>query len=75
MEETAQNAKLGRPDIGIGRDCEIRDAIIDKNARIGANVKLDPAGKPSGVIADGISIVDGILIITKGATVPSGTVI
>jgi glucose-1-phosphate adenylyltransferase len=71
--EIADNAKLGRPNIGIGRDCNIRGAIIDKNARIGDRVKLDPAGKPNGVIADGISIVDGILIITKGATVPSET--
>jgi glucose-1-phosphate adenylyltransferase len=74
-DDSAQNAKLGRPDVGIGRDCQIRNSIIDKNARIGANVKLDPTGKPNGVIADGISIVDGILIITKGATVPSGTVV
>jgi len=75
QDEIAKNAKLGRPDIGIGRNCEIKNAIIDKNARIGENVKLDPIGKPNGVIADGISIVDGILIITKSATVPSGTVI
>ncbi|HUG11756.1 MAG TPA: glucose-1-phosphate adenylyltransferase [Opitutaceae bacterium] len=74
-DDIARNETLGRPDIGIGRDCHIRTAIIDKNTRIGDNVRLDPAGKPSGVIADGISIVDGILIISKGATVPSGTII
>jgi glucose-1-phosphate adenylyltransferase len=72
-DDIAQNEKLGRPDLGIGRDCHIQNAIIDKNTRIGDRVTLDPAGKPNGVIADGISIVDGILIITKGATVPSGT--
>jgi len=74
-DDVARNQSLGRPDLGIGRDCHINTAIIDKNTRIGDNVRLDPTGKPNGVIADGISIVDGILIISKGATVPSGTII
>ena len=75
LEDIAENKKLGRPDMGIGTNCNIRSAIIDKNARIGDNVKLDPTGKPNGVISDGMTIVDGILVISKDATVPSGTVI
>ena len=39
-EEIARNRDRGVPDVGIGRDCEIRDAIIDKNARIGHGVRL-----------------------------------
>lgn len=74
-EDLAANEKAGRPDVGIGANCSIRNAIIDKGARIGDNVRLDPEGKPNGFIDDGITIVDGILIITKNAIVPSGTVI
>jgi len=63
------------PNIGIGRNCQIRTAIIDKNARIGDNVTLNPVGKPNGHVRDGIAIVDGILVVSKGAVVPSGTVV
>lgn len=73
--ELAADAARGLPAIGIGRNCRIRTSIIDKNARIGDNVTLNPAGKPNGHISDGISIVDGILVVAKGAVVPSGTVI
>ncbi|MCK7518362.1 MAG: hypothetical protein MZV64_11885 [Ignavibacteriales bacterium] len=37
---SARNRDSGLPDVGIGRDCEIRNAIIDKNARIGHGVRL-----------------------------------
>lgn len=70
------NTYIGRPHMGIGKNCTIRHAIIDKNARIGDNVKLDPAGKDDGNYLGGdIVIRDGVLIATKGSTVPSGTVL
>ncbi len=71
----AANAAKGIPNIGIGHNCSIKTAIIDKNARIGDNVTLDPAGKPSGHVRDGIAIVDGILVVSKGAIVPNGTTV
>jgi glucose-1-phosphate adenylyltransferase len=71
----AANAVRGIPGIGIGRNCQIRTAIIDKNARIGDNVVLNPVGKPNGHIRDGIAIVDGILVVAKGGIVASGTVV
>ena len=39
----------GRPQIGIGQNTRIENAIIDKNARIGDNVVISPAGKPEHV--------------------------
>lgn len=69
----AANAAKGIPNIGIGRNCHFRTAIIDKNARIGDNVTLNPVGKPNGHVCDGIAIVDGILVVSKGAIVPAGT--
>ena len=41
-----ENEMLGRPRIGIGQNSRIENAIIDKNARIGDNVVITPAGKP-----------------------------
>ena len=63
----------GTPDLGVGDNCVIRNAIIDKNARIGHNVVLDPEGKPDGQYPHNITIRDGILIACKDAIVPSDT--
>jgi len=62
----------GIPPIGIGRQCRIRRAIIDKNARIGDNVTLSPEGKADGDYPNGVVIRDGILCVTKGGVIPSG---
>jgi len=71
LEDKAQN----RPAIGVGRNCRIHFAIIDKNARIGDGVKLSPVGKADGDYAHGVVIRDGILCVTKGAVIPSGFVL
>lgn len=61
--------------IGIGRNCRIRQAIIDKNARIGDDVVIDPEGKPTDFDGDNYYIRDGIVVVPKNGTIPSGTVI
>ncbi len=68
LADKAQN----RPSIGVGRNCRISRAIIDKNARIGDGVVLSPEGKADGDFAHGVVIRDGILCVTKGAVIPSG---
>jgi len=60
------------PSIGIGANCEIRNAIIDKNARIGDNAKIDPAGKNHNYTKNGIVIKDGIAVVIKNSIIPSG---
>jgi glucose-1-phosphate adenylyltransferase len=65
----------GLPRIGIGANCRIENAIIDKNARIGNNVVITPAGKPENLDHERYFIRDGIVIIPKDAIVPHGTVI
>lgn len=72
-DDREYNRKLGRPNIGIGRGCRIENAIIDKNARIGDDVHLSPRGKPDLWQAPGIFVRDGVLIVTKNATIASGT--
>ena len=75
VEGLKANRAQGIPDIGIGRDSEVRNAIIDKNARIGAGVRLVNARKRTAESSDNHVIVDGILVIPKNAVIPDGTVI
>lgn len=59
--------------LGIGRNCVIDHAIIDKNARIGDGVIITPEGKPENFDGPNYYIRDGIVIVPKNATIPSGT--
>ena len=61
------------PDLGIGRDCTIDHAIIDKNARIGHGVTISPEGKPTDSDGPNFYMRDGIIIVPKGAVIPDGT--
>lgn len=74
--QKAANAKSHTPDIGIGKNCKINRAIIDKNARIGDNCCINVNGKK---YEDGdhgnFYSADGIIVIRRGAVIPSGTVI
>ena len=80
-ETKAENAKAGRPDIGIGKNCKIAKTIIDKDAAIGDNCRINVDGKayPDGEnkLDNGVTFYssDGIIVIRKGAAIPSGTVI
>jgi glucose-1-phosphate adenylyltransferase len=74
-EALARNRERGVPDVGIGRDCEIRNAIIDKNARIGHGVKLINARGVATETTESYCIVDGITVVPKSAVIPDGTVI
>ena len=74
-ESIAENAEQGRPPLGIGSGTRIENAIIDKNARIGSNVVITPAGKPDNLDHPMYFIRDGIVIIPKNGVVPDGTVI
>ncbi len=65
----------GLPRIGIGRNTKIENAIIDKNARIGDNCVISPAGKPENVDHPLYFIRDGIVIVPKNGIIPHGTVI
>ncbi len=73
-EQLRDNLAQGRPNMGVGRNCRIKHAIIDKNARIGDNVILSPEGKADGTYAGGAVVVrDGVLVVPKGATLLPGT--
>ncbi len=77
QESIDAHEKAGKPRIGIGLNCRIENAIIDKNARIGNNVVISPAGKSDTFKhpQELYYIRDGIVVIPKGASIPDGTVI
>ena len=70
-----QFEEQGVPRIGIGKNTRIENAIIDKNARIGENCIISPAGKPENVDHALFYIRDGIVIIPKNGIIPHGTVL
>jgi glucose-1-phosphate adenylyltransferase len=75
-EDKLENKRLGRPDIGIGRNTQIRGAIIDKNSRIGDGCLIGVQDLPRrDGDYEGYYIRDGIIIIPKAGIVPPGTVI
>jgi len=71
--ELADGRSQGQPPIGIGSQCVIDGAIIDKNCHIGDGVHI---GNPHGVVDspdhDQCMIRDGIPVVLKGAVLPSG---
>jgi glucose-1-phosphate adenylyltransferase len=53
----------------------IENAIIDKNARIGKNVRIENARGLAEHDAGSYFVRDGIVIVPKGAVIADGTVI
>jgi glucose-1-phosphate adenylyltransferase len=74
IEEIQNNINHSKPHIGIGENCLIRRAIIDKNARIGKNVKLlNQAGIENKDGENGCYYIrEGITIIPKNAIIKDG---
>jgi glucose-1-phosphate adenylyltransferase len=65
--------KPAQPPIGIGPNCHIESAIIDKNARIGADVVICPFPHDKDINTPIWSVQDGIVIVPKNAVIPPGT--
>ena len=75
LDEMKANIDRGVPHIGIGRDTVIRHAIIDKNVRVGKNVRLlNKAGHENHDDPAGLYYVrDGVVILPKGGIIADGT--
>jgi glucose-1-phosphate adenylyltransferase len=74
-EAEAQPPHVDSPPMGIGPGSRLSGAIVDKNARLGSGVRIEPF--PLGVEIDeqNWTVRDGIVVIPKNAVVPSGTII
>jgi glucose-1-phosphate adenylyltransferase len=70
--EHDQQTNSDLPPLGIGRNCVIDRAIIDKNARIAEGAVITPEGKPLNHDAENYFIRDGIVVVTKDAVIPAG---
>lgn len=70
------SAKGGIP-VGIGRNSHVKRAIIDKNARIGDNVKIINRDdvQEAARETDGYFIKSGIVTVIKDAVIPAGIII
>ncbi len=75
LEEIDRAQSRGEPAIGIGRDCVIQGAIVDKNARIGNGVRILNEARVQEADGVGYYIREGVVIVPKGAAIPDGTVI
>ncbi|HEX4638514.1 MAG TPA: glucose-1-phosphate adenylyltransferase [Chthoniobacterales bacterium] len=71
FEQDRPDFGSGAP-IGIGKNCVIDRAIIDKNARIADGVVISPEGKPPDLDAENYYIRDGIVVVPKNAIIPAG---
>jgi len=74
-EEKAENERRGRPPVGISRDCIVRNAILDKNVRLGAGARILNEKGLLNYTHDRYSIVDGITVIPKDMEIPAGFVV
>jgi glucose-1-phosphate adenylyltransferase len=75
-DDRAEDERADRPALGVGANSVIERAIIDKNARIGRNVKVtNEKGINDSEIHLTHVIRDGVVVIPKGAFLRAGTVI
>lgn len=75
--ERQANLRDGKIPLGIGTGTTIRGAIVDKNARIGANVQIinKERVEESQREEQGFYIRSGIVVVLKNAIIPDGTVV
>ncbi len=75
--ETLQDIEDRRIDVlmGIGERCFIKNTILDKNCRIGDDVRINGGSHLEDKETDNYLIKDGIVVVKKDATIPKGYVI
>jgi len=75
LDDIASANKSGIPLLGIGHRCYIRNAIIDKNVRIGNDVRINGGNHLENSDHALYTIKDGVVVMKKGAVIPNGFVI
>lgn len=72
IDDINENQAKGCPPIGIGKRCYLRNCIIDKNCRIGDDVRLNGGSHLENKDTDLYTIKDGVIVTKKGAVIPDG---
>lgn len=62
----------GLPQLGVGNRCEIRNAILDKNVRIGDDVRIVGGSHLEDGDTPLYTVREGVIVLKKGAIVPNG---
>ncbi len=75
LTEMEQNKIFGVPKVGIGERCYIKNAIIDKNCRIGNDVRINGGTHLENTDHKLYTVKEGIVVVKKGAVLPDGFVI
>jgi glucose-1-phosphate adenylyltransferase len=75
LEEMTEAVEKGIPKIGIGERCYIKNTIIDKNCRIGNDVRINGGSHLPNTDHALYTVKDGIVVVKKGAILPDGFVI
>lgn len=75
LEQMQLDMNAGKPKIGIGDRCYIKNAIIDKNCRIGNDVRINGGDHLENKDHELYTVKDGIIVVKKGAELPDGFVI
>lgn len=75
LDDMKYNQSRGIPSLGVGENCVIKNAIIDKNVRIGDRARILNQKGLKDFEGENYCIKDGIVIVEKNAVIPPGTVI
>lgn len=72
MDEIRANDQQNILNVGIGERCFIHNTIVDKNCRIGSDVRLNGGKHLADANHELYAIKDGIIVVKKGAVLPNG---
>ena len=72
IEEINHNIENNIINVGIGNRCSINNTIVDKNCRIGNDVKLNGGHHLADCNTPLYTVKEGIIVVKKGATLPDG---
>ncbi|MEN9549796.1 MAG: glucose-phosphate adenylyltransferase [Bacteroidota bacterium] len=75
LSEIAEASNKGIPLLGVGDRCYIKNAIIDKNVRIGNDVRINGGIHLQNTDHALYTVKEGIVVVKKGAILPDGFVI
>ena len=75
LEDMNNSVSKGIPKLGIGERCYIKNAIIDKNCRIGNDVRINGGHHLANSDHSLYTVKEGVIVVKKGAILPDGFVI
>jgi len=72
LDDIAADQEHGLPQLGVGNRCQIRNVIIDKNCRVGDDVRIIGGNHLADDDTALYTIKEGIIVLKKGAIIPNG---